>query len=204
MPCAGWRPRAPPVELVQGAAARWPSYEEETATESAPAATEPAIVATVPTAVMRLKISARPQSPARRHNLLRVDRRWAWHYRTLVALRDHLVAEAQADTSDATDRFDRDFIRALLAREADPLAEINAAIDRILHGSYGVCVATGRPMPAARLRSAPWVRYGDAAGHAGIVAAGPGTNTAPPSGAIPPPAAIADRRSRAGGTGLGG
>ncbi len=99
---------------------------------------------------------------ASRRDLLRVDRRWAWHYRTLVALRDHLVAEARAATVDGTDRFDRDFIRALLAREPDPLAEINAAIERILRGSYGVCVATGWPVPAARLRAAPWVRLGDA------------------------------------------
>src|SRR5688572_20158783 len=72
---------------------------------------------------------------------LHVDRRWAWHYQTLVALRDHLVQEQQAPQS--TDGFDRDFIRALLARESDPLGEINAAIERILRGDYGCCEVTG-------------------------------------------------------------
>jgi RNA polymerase-binding transcription factor DksA len=86
-----------------------------------------------------------------------VDPRWAWHFRTLVALREHLV-EVQR-TPQAADQFDRDFIRALLAREADGLEEINAAIDRILRGDYGVCESTGRPIAAARLRAAPWTRY---------------------------------------------
>ncbi len=85
-----------------------------------------------------------------------MDLRWAWHYQTLVALRDHLVQEQQAPHS--TDWFDRDFIRALLAREPDPLAEINAAIDRILRGNYGYCEATGSRLAPARLRASPWTR----------------------------------------------
>lgn len=87
---------------------------------------------------------------------LGVDRRWAWHYRTLVALRDHLVQEQRAPQS--IDWFDRDFIRALLARESDPLGEINGAIDRILRGSYGYCEDTGRRIASARLRATPWIR----------------------------------------------
>ena len=58
----------------------------------------------------------------------------------------------------ATDKFDRDFIRALLAREPDALGEINAAIERILGGDYGVCEATGRRISPQRLRAAPWTR----------------------------------------------
>ena len=95
--------------------------------------------------------SARP-----RRDRLRVDPQWAWHYRTLMALRDHLIQEQQSPQS--ADRFDRDFVRALLAREPDALGEINAAIERILHGTYGVCEATGRSIAPARLRAAPWTR----------------------------------------------
>ena len=87
---------------------------------------------------------------------LHVDRRWAWHYRTLVALRDHLVQEQQAPES--TDWFDRDFIRALLAHESDPLGEINAAVDRILRGGYGYDEVTGLRIALVRLRAAPWTR----------------------------------------------
>ncbi len=97
--------------------------------------------------------AASEQSPRSRW---RVDRRWTWHYQTLVALRDHLVQEQQAPQS--TDWFDRDFIRALLAREPDPLREINAAIDRILRGDYGYCEVTGLRIASARLRATPWTR----------------------------------------------
>lgn len=100
--------------------------------------------------------SAHPPRPRSRGDVLWVEPRWAWHYGTLVALRDHLVQERQAPQ--ATDKFDRDFIRALLAREADPLGEINAAIERILRGDYGICEATGRRIPPPRLRAAPWTR----------------------------------------------
>lgn len=100
--------------------------------------------------------SDQPSRDRPRRDRLRVSRRWDWHYRTLVALRDHLVQERESPQ--ATDKFDRDFIRALLAREPDALGEIGAAIDRILHGTYGMCETTGRPIPAARLRAAPWTR----------------------------------------------
>ena len=91
-----------------------------------------------------------------RPDRLRVDACWAWHYRTLVALRDHVVRERQGPRT--VDKFDRDFIKALLAQEADALGEINAAIERILHGEYGICETTGERIPAARLRAAPWTR----------------------------------------------
>src|SRR4051812_43350109 len=107
-------------------------------------------------------VDMRTHKPARRKRatpppgLLRIPPEWAWHYRTLVALRDHLVEEQRSPG--AVDDFDRVFIRALLTREPDALGEINAAIERILHGNYGFCEKTGRPLTAARLRAAPWAR----------------------------------------------
>lgn len=87
--------------------------------------------------------------------------RWAWHYRTLVALRDHLVQQSKSPGT--ADVFDREFVKTLLARERDPLGEINAAIRRIEEGHYGVCEHTGRPIDASRLRALPWTRHaGDA------------------------------------------
>lgn len=83
--------------------------------------------------------------------------RWPWHYRTLVALRDHLVQQSKAP--EAADNFDREFVKTLLARERDALGEINAAIRRIEEGRYGVCERTGRPIDANRLRCVPWTRH---------------------------------------------
>jgi RNA polymerase-binding transcription factor DksA len=110
--------------------------------------------------------------PPGRRDALQVDPKWAWHYRTLVALRDHLAAERmKADTPPppagtapapapvhSDEDFDREFIRALVAREQDALGEMNAAIERILHGRYGVDEATGRPIPPELLRARPWLR----------------------------------------------
>jgi RNA polymerase-binding transcription factor DksA len=91
-----------------------------------------------------------------RRDRLRVDARWAWHYRTLMALREHMILEQRFP--EAADKFDRDFIQALLAHEDDPLGEINAALERILHGEYGVCELTGQRIKPERLRAAPWTR----------------------------------------------
>jgi len=97
---------------------------------------------------------------------------WDWHFRALVALRNHLEQEARARRLQAgeagdpgpggktvvdADRFDRDFVRALLANERDPLDAVNAAIKRIFRGNYGVCEATGRLIPPPRLRATPWL-----------------------------------------------
>ena len=100
--------------------------------------------------------------------------RWAWHYRTLVALRNRLIREANIcldelgtaiepdsmhPADSASDEFDHDFSLALLARKENALAEINDAITRILEGRYGICEATKTRIPAARLRAVPWCRY---------------------------------------------
>lgn len=47
----------------------------------------------------------------------------------------------------------------LLDREVALLREIDDALERIGDGTYGYCVATGRPIPKARLRAMPWARY---------------------------------------------
>lgn len=39
------------------------------------------------------------------------------------------------------------------------LADIDAALDRIAHGSYGRCLACGGPMGLQRLRAIPEARY---------------------------------------------
>jgi RNA polymerase-binding transcription factor DksA len=59
----------------------------------------------------------------------------------------------------ATDEFDRDMALRELSAEQATLFEINAALKRILNGTYGVCEETGQPIPAARLRAIPWTRF---------------------------------------------
>jgi len=58
-----------------------------------------------------------------------------------------------------TDTFDQDFMLGLAANERVLLKEIDAALARIESGEYGVCAATGQPIPKSRLNAKPWAKY---------------------------------------------
>lgn len=106
---------------------------------------------------------ARPVPPA-----------WSWHHRTLTSLHRRLLREhgehlhdssapADKDTHDFADTAsgerEREALFTTLLSEGNRLAEVEAALNRILAGTYGVCEATGRAIPKARLRALPWTRY---------------------------------------------
>lgn len=113
-------------------------------------------------------------SPSRSAETPRIDPKWKWHYQALTRLRDQLLQETSAQLQDvaggleahsmhpadsATDEFDHDLALTLLAREQDALNEVNEALERILQGTYGHCLATQAPIPAQRLRALPWCRF---------------------------------------------
>lgn len=58
-----------------------------------------------------------------------------------------------------SDTADQDFALNLAEKERQTIAEIDAALQRITDGSYGVCQATGKPIPKARLDAKPWAKY---------------------------------------------
>ena len=105
---------------------------------------------------------------------LHIPPQWYWHYKKLQSLRERLLedsAEQIAEFSErmeppgddaadsATDEFDHNLAIGLLAHEEDALYEIDASIQRILDGTYGICEITGKPIPQDRLRVVPWTRY---------------------------------------------
>jgi len=47
----------------------------------------------------------------------------------------------------------------ILSLEQNALTELNAACQRVLDGTYGICEITGKPIPESLLRTAPWTRY---------------------------------------------
>jgi RNA polymerase-binding transcription factor DksA len=111
-------------------------------------------------------------------NPAEVPSKWAWHYRTLLRLRDALRLAANehetagrepferdgADALDrATDETEDSNVRAELAREGTELAEVEAALGRLAAGTYGICEATGLPIAPERLRALPWTRWSKAA-----------------------------------------
>jgi RNA polymerase-binding transcription factor DksA len=118
-----------------------------------------------------------------------IPARWLWHYRTLQRLRAELSEARREHRVDAsaplerggTDSIDTadgatelDTLRAEIALEGAELTEIDAALQRLRDGTYGICESTGGPIESARLRAVPWTRFSAAA-------AGRGT-----AGGVPP------------------
>ena len=103
-----------------------------------------------------------------------IPTQWAWHYRTLLRLREPLLRAHLEHTSAAIeplesggidaadvaqDQLDRNVLWAELAADDTKLFEIDRALERIRDGVYGFCEETGQPIPAERLRAIPWTRY---------------------------------------------
>jgi RNA polymerase-binding transcription factor DksA len=115
-----------------------------------------------PSPARRTKVSARPAPD-----------RWAWHRKALLTLRGQLSAEVDerraagrgplteeaADAADTAERrIERGLLDAELHQDEGLLEEVEAALGRIAAGTYGTCEATGRAIPAERLRAVPWAR----------------------------------------------
>ena len=58
-----------------------------------------------------------------------------------------------------TDNFEQEFTLGLIESERQTLREIQEALGRIEEGTYGLCVATGKPLGRMRLEAVPWAKY---------------------------------------------
>ena len=58
-----------------------------------------------------------------------------------------------------SDNFEQDFTLSLVESERRELFEIDRALQRIEHGTYGICEGTGEPIPRPRLEAIPHARY---------------------------------------------
>jgi RNA polymerase-binding transcription factor DksA len=103
-----------------------------------------------------------------------IPERWAWYYEELSSLREGLIRERKERLSEvaqpiephsmnladsATDEFDHEIALCRVSVDQDALYEVEAAMKRILDGTYGICEQTGKPIPAARLKALPWTRF---------------------------------------------
>jgi RNA polymerase-binding transcription factor DksA len=59
----------------------------------------------------------------------------------------------------ATQVFDQNRERALRERAERELAQVDEAVARLDAGTYGICVACGRPIDPERLEALPWALY---------------------------------------------
>jgi RNA polymerase-binding protein DksA len=58
-----------------------------------------------------------------------------------------------------TDNYEQEFALGLMDSERRLLREIDDSLQRIEHGTYGICEGTGKAIPKARLKAQPWARY---------------------------------------------
>jgi DnaK suppressor protein len=58
-----------------------------------------------------------------------------------------------------SDNWEQEFTLGLIANERAVVREIDEALDRIADGTYGMCVATHKPISLARLQAKPWAKY---------------------------------------------
>jgi RNA polymerase-binding protein DksA len=69
---------------------------------------------------------------------------------------EQLLAEREPDWEDlATTQTAADLLEGLRETERTEIARIQAALDRIAHGTYGTCVSCCRPIDRKRLHALP-------------------------------------------------
>jgi DnaK suppressor protein len=93
----------------------------------------------------------------------------------LRAKRDELRAHLRRHQSEVADRsgvlipddmgalanedFLQDMTREALERERQLLREVEAALERMQRGDYGICESCGEEISPRRLQALPWARY---------------------------------------------
>ena len=108
------------------------------------------------------------------NHVVRIDPKWQEHYDALIVCRAQIgkrqggLTEIAREEQQAfslhmadagTDEFDRDFALSILSSDQNAIYEIDAALDRIRNGTYGICEISGEPIEAERLAAIPWTRY---------------------------------------------
>jgi RNA polymerase-binding protein DksA len=58
-----------------------------------------------------------------------------------------------------SDSYEQELTLGLLQGEQRLLRDIDEALQRIDGGTYGICLATGKPITKARLKAQPWARH---------------------------------------------
>jgi RNA polymerase-binding transcription factor DksA len=67
-------------------------------------------------------------------------------------------ADDEHDPEGATIAFERSQVAALILQVQGHLAEVEAAIERLVAGTYGICELCGQPIAKARLKARPAAR----------------------------------------------
>lgn len=79
-------------------------------------------------------------------------------FASVVAASRDSNADDEHDPEGATIAFERSQVGALVRQARDHLAEVDAAVERLRSGTYGVCERCGQLIAAARLEARPVAR----------------------------------------------
>lgn len=116
------------------------------------------------------------------HDEAEIPEKYKRYYKLLIELRNHVTGQLDQHTEETlkrsskedsgdlssygqhmadagTDTFDRDFALSLVSNEQEALSEVEAAIQRIKAGTYGICEVTQQPIAKERLLAVPFTRY---------------------------------------------
>lgn len=146
------------VRVISMKGVEWPKKSRNTDSHDAAAAAREVDVSTIKTKLKKKDLD--------HYRDLLLQRR-----REILGLVNHMEDEAlrsrggnlsnmplhMADIG--SDTFDQDFNLSLAEQERQLLNEIDAALERIRNGTYGVCQLTGKPIPKARLDAKPHAKY---------------------------------------------
>jgi DnaK suppressor protein len=58
-----------------------------------------------------------------------------------------------------SDNWEQEFTLGLVANEQQLVRDIDDSLQRIEEGTYGICLATHKPITLARLRAKPWAKH---------------------------------------------
>jgi RNA polymerase-binding protein DksA len=58
-----------------------------------------------------------------------------------------------------TDNFEQEFTLSLMENEGDALEQIEAALERVEEGNFGLCEECGAKIPKARLNAIPYTAF---------------------------------------------
>lgn len=109
-----------------------------------------------------------------------VPQKWKKYYKLLIEIKDRVLngtsnkvdmvssdngelshenSNQGMDVADiGSKNFERDMALNLMSAEQNIVSEVNAAIERMRNGTYGVCEVTGKPIPESRLLAIPFAR----------------------------------------------
>ncbi|MFN7138462.1 MAG: TraR/DksA family transcriptional regulator [Limisphaerales bacterium] len=131
---------------------------------------------------MEKRAAAKPSAPgkATTKDVLGADfskevpEKWRKYYDRLIGMRSFLRRRKETQVNAAnqqnlrhgehmgdvgTNSYEKDLALSRVSSEQDALFEIDAALDRIQDGTYGICEMTGKQIEPDRLDAIPWTRF---------------------------------------------